>query len=531
MFASWLQVTGVLDENTPIGVIQEIAESRGLTLQSDIPISWMVDFFNTTATGSLRVDDYAGWGRFLNPRSPMPWTPEGLSTARAFFQQATEAFHSNFFRGLPMGPLTEATPRSLNHCLLYRLGRLLGTPMTRATDLYQVFQGTEDPVIINELPDFPAPADDEIPELRATEFPPFYEADDDDTIPDLVDNAEEGPVPDNYNLNPEYSYPWLSIEYTFSPRLQERVYTPGHLSWLAQQWGLSETQIAEEGSVYAALRFAYLTNNFHPGARPGVENTHTPVYLTPLTEIPPELWLCFGYHDNIDNHYQATTYAELTETFLQRKALVNPCANYELLTSSQLRWLRKITETHYAFDTPEVGMAKRDLLRALQSLETQQQAEVTELSRFLHHYRELPATEQEALRGTFQRLWELALAMRGWLHDAAPWPLEHAPVEDQVAVDLRVTEKWARFEEADLQTGRRVSGLPLYRYTKDHYERGRSSKDGLTITQRLHIIRRNTTIEACIRMSSNWLAASANYYWEQVTGKPFCDITRLASIA
>ena len=59
-----------------------------------------------------------------------------------------------------------------------------------------------------------------------------------------------------------------------------------------------------------------------------------------------------------------------------------------------------------------------------------------------------------------------------------------------------------------------------------------NEQEGLTIYKRLEIIFGDTgNVYACIRMSSNYLISSANYYYRQLTGNDLIDVTHLDLIS
>jgi len=93
-----------------------------------------------------------------------------------------------------------------------------------------------------------------------------------------------------------------------------------------------------------------------------------------------------------------------------------------------------------------------------------------------------------------------------------------------LSVDIKVTSSIQRFETlcSNLNhIGILIRNLPLLRY-QGVFNPSRSERDGLTIDDRLRIVKEgNNTgnMASCIRMTSNWLAASAYRYWVLI-GEP-----------
>ena len=83
----------------------------------------------------------------------------------------------------------------------------------------------------------------------------------------------------------------------------------------------------------------------------------------------------------------------------------------------------------------------------------------------------------------------------------------------------------------DVPLSEYVMGLPLVRQNGNEYIRSVNKSDGFTIGERLEIAKEdNGKNSSCIRMASNWLAASAHKYLVKLGhDKPF-DLFRLAHI-
>jgi len=79
-----------------------------------------------------------------------------------------------------------------------------------------------------------------------------------------------------------------------------------------------------------------------------------------------------------------------------------------------------------------------------------------------------------------------------------------------------------------------LGGLPLLIYRDGVFNASQQREYGLTLGDRLRLIRsgENTdNMNSCIRMSSNWLCASAYKYMQQINMEPPFEIRSLRYIA
>ena len=125
--------------------------------------------------------------------------------------------------------------------------------------------------------------------------------------------------------------------------------------------------------------------------------------------------------------------------------------------------------------------------------------------------------------------------MRGWL-GTGPYPISHAPVDNQGEVDIRVSDAISSLEQyiQDAgKTGKMFLNLPLLRYRHGVFSKATNQRDGLTLGQRLDIIKDgddSDRVAACIRLTSNWFCSSIYRYMELMKIDPGFNIVDLRSI-
>jgi len=108
------------------------------------------------------------------------------------------------------------------------------------------------------------------------------------------------------------------------------------------------------------------------------------------------------------------------------------------------------------------------------------------------------------------------------------YPIREAPIIDSSeAVDLRAGQSVVNFTEAcDGVLGQMILDLPLLIWRKTHFEASQGERLGLTIRDRITIITENRSIQACIRMSSNWFVSSAHQYMTLIGMEPGFQLDR-----
>jgi len=133
----------------------------------------------------------------------------------------------------------------------------------------------------------------------------------------------------------------------------------------------------------------------------------------------------------------------------------------------------------------------------------------------------------------------LGMFMRGW-DGVGALPIERAPVFDQILVDIRVNTEIHIFETEIKELGDEIGGLilniPLLRYVEGEYIHSNNLEEGLTIGERLRIVKmgdNDEVQESCIRLSSNWLCCTAYKVMEilEIPGGGGYDIAKLRYIS
>lgn len=181
-------------------------------------------------------------------------------------------------------------------------------------------------------------------------------------------------------------------------------------------------------------------------------------------------------------------------------------------------------------DSPLVQSAKK-LLAAIAYVET---SSMTQFASLEHFVREFGKSQREQCMELLTLLLRLSMTMRGWDgKSTSAYPVHSTPTLPQNLIDVNVTEAWTAFfgaVERFGNLGQRFLDLPLVRW-RGEFIVSRLRAEGRTLRERLEIVRRNTTQESCIRLSSNWLCATVYRYMTAFQMVPPFSIELLRDIA
>ena len=267
------------------------------------------------------------------------------------------------------------------------------------------------------------------------------------------------------------------------------------------------------------------------------------------------------------------TIPELVEHFRTSRSFSNPHQIKELFPPIAIQKLKlicwnRIKTLRGLDDTSRVQAANQSLLDAIEFVELCNWTNSRQAQALNATYLSSTSEEQQTIETTLRRLLELSMYMRGW--GVAALALNKYPIttketafdpEDQGQVFLNVTCAIRAFEDqiGSLRPALRdqLSSLPLVRLISTRHgcipdsngTRGAWSsaaksglsfqassqiEQGLTILERVQIVKTgdsSTGSYSCIRLSSNWLAASAWYYLLAINQKAPFEIELLSQIS
>ena len=184
----------------------------------------------------------------------------------------------------------------------------------------------------------------------------------------------------------------------------------------------------------------------------------------------------------------------------------------------------------FSNDTPLLQEERRKLYMLITEIEVLQDKYGNKIKKFLKLFKVLNATEKTNVQTCFQRLMDMAMYMRSWTGQGT-YPLQITPALPENVVEENVQKAINQFNEAcnklenlldsrDVSVKERLLNLPLIYYRNSAFQLSSSQSEGLTIGQRLNIVRQGASASptvSCIRLTSNWFVATA-YHYLQITG-------------
>jgi len=293
---------------------------------------------------------------------------------------------------------------------------------------------------------------------------------------------------------------------------------------------------------YELLSMAYVSNTFHVGPQEGMLNAETPFSLDSIIELDPHVVVCYGSKAAArEIGLIAFRYAELAEQFHYAKNFANPMRSTyphtgDIFEASAIRKLKVIANTAPPGESQEAMIERQRLANAILEVELFTDSNTQQYRVIYQAYVSADTSTKDRIREAITALFELAMFMRGWT-GSGNYPIREAPVDNQDQVDIRVSQGISRFEELCRNlgdVGTIILNLPLLQYRAGIFSSSTESNQGRTIEERIQIVRLGDTTNntnSCIRLTSNWLAASAYRYMQIIGISPPFDIELLRTIS
>lgn len=181
-----------------------------------------------------------------------------------------------------------------------------------------------------------------------------------------------------------------------------------------------------------------------------------------------------------------------------------------------------------------------ELLRTIEDTKTLSTIVNSSMREFIAHCKSSDSLTKCKINDIFTKLFLLAMHMRGW-NGSDDHPLAERKCQN-------FTERFEEIEETSTQGLREliqlinelpdatkimVKGLPLIKLSERDktYYRSTNPDEGLTLYDRLVLIStKPDSVYACMRLSSNYLAATAQYYNALINSKNFFNVKDLEFI-
>jgi len=343
-------------------------------------------------------------------------------------------------------------------------------------------------------------------------------------------------------LSGKYNYvphdPWLNywaqtnrdlldLTKTFNPLFPKEYYKSNVLRDMVLREGYGENEF-RSSDTYELMQLSYVSETFYIGVMPNMITNETIIDLTDVSEVPPNELLCYG---SFETHFKPITVRELFETFRFNQNFVNPFDNNKSVFSSvvinKLKLLARQDLIYY------------ELIIVIEQIERILKASDAPTRYLVSTYTNASSDTKKCIHQTLQLLLEAGMYMRGWRGAGNKYPISKAinPKDSEGNIMINVTEAISSYESSIRslgQIGTLISDLPLVKYRGGEYIVASDRAEGFTIQQRLDLVKEGDKVnnmKSCIRLSSNWICASAHKYLVALGFEEPFDIFNLEHIS
>lgn len=331
----------------------------------------------------------------------------------------------------------------------------------------------------------------------------------------------------------------FDLSVTFNPLFPVGFYDTNRLVAMVQNEGCTAEEMTND-TPYELLQLAYVAETFYQGEMPNMKSTQTPITLDDIQDVPYGELLCFG---QMDAPLQPVSMRELTSLFNANQNFTNPFRRDSVFGTAAINKLKLIAQSHTG-PIPTIRLsaetiqARANLVDAILGVELIFRSNDEPTRQFAFAYRNCNPETKQAIRAALTNLLHVGMYMRGW-NGNGEYPVIRAPVppEREPEVAVNVTTAMSAYEAICRSLGKlgtQINNLPLVTQRDGQYQVSTSITDGLTIGERINIVKQGDQISnmaSCIRLSSNWICASAHKYMMAIgLSAPF-DIFTLRHIS
>ena len=328
---------------------------------------------------------------------------------------------------------------------------------------------------------------------------------------------------------------YFDLTKTYNPIFSEMYYSPDTLIHFYNEFRV------DPGEGIGALHLGLLTDNFFWGPLPGMSD-ETPILLSDVSEVEYGELLCYGEY-NVK--LTPISLDELIDTFTTNRDFTSPFQRNSVLTASVIRKLKHLLLMKTGVKSLPLSEAtitkRKELYDVIVSVENLQKTQDIPTRKLIERYKGSAPVEKQQIAKILTQLLHAGMYMRGWKGGAEPYPVNLAlvPTSEEVNVDFNVTKSIVELrdmcqEPKFLDIGTQILELPLIKYVDGQYQTSTSKSNGLTIRDRLNIVTQGTAsgnVSSCIRLSSNWICATAHRYLTTLGFKEPFNISELRSIS
>ena len=275
-----------------------------------------------------------------------------------------------------------------------------------------------------------------------------------------------------------------------------------------------------------------LTKGIYQGIIPDCKYTETYIHKTPFDEINPKYIISYGILNS--NELIALTPEEIISFLNVHKDFRDFTNEGEIMTERNIKKLILICKN---FPHEKSFL---DLLYTIRDIRMLGNVVNAKMKEFIAYLKGSDETTKENINKIFDKLFDVAMYMRGW-DGNSEYPLaenscrNYAERYDEIETVVldKVRDLNETINSLSDTTKIIIKSLPLIKLSeKDKsYYRSTNYDEGLSFYERLMLISTNPdSIYACLRLSSNYLASTAQYYNALINGRNYINIKQLEFI-
>ena len=328
----------------------------------------------------------------------------------------------------------------------------------------------------------------------------------------------------NYRLNPIF----YDINRYWKSHLS-CLYTDKNITTLLNNECVNHSDISDPKQF---LYETTLTKCIYQGIIPGCRYTETYIHKTPFDEINPKYIITYGILNS--NELIALTPEEIISFLNVHKDFRDFTNEGEIMTERNIKKLILICKNfpHEKSFT--------DLLCTIRDIRMLGNVVNSKMKEFITYLKGSDETTKDNINKIFDKLFYLGMYMRGW-DGNSEYPLTEQKCKNYAErydeIETIVLEKVRDINETinslSDTTKIIIKSLPLIKLSeKDKsYYRSTNYDEGLSFYERLMLISSNPdSIYSCLRLSSNYLISTAQYYNALVNSRNYINIKELEFI-
>lgn len=343
-----------------------------------------------------------------------------------------------------------------------------------------------------------------------------------------LQNGRKFSLDDNFTSNYKMNPVFYDVNRFWKCHLSS-LYTDKNITTLLNNECVNHNDISDPKQF---LYETTLTKCIYQGIIPGCKYSETYVHRTPFDEINPRYIISYGILDS--NDLIALTPEEIVSFLNVHKDFRDFRNEGEIMTERNIKKMILICKNfpHEKSFT--------DLLYTIRDIRMLGNVVNSKMKEFISYLKGSDDATKENINKIFDKLFYLGMYMRGW-DGNSEYPLAEQKCRNYAErydkIERIVLDKVRDINESinslSDTTKIIIKSLPLIKLSeKDKsYYRSTNYDEGLSFYERLMLISSNPeSIYSCLRLSSNYLVSTAQYYNALVNSKNYIDIKDLEFI-